>query len=113
MRWRGPPLLQAPWSLPGGSLELRTQREGRDVRAVFLGQLHNHRFPMCCGHSMGKGMGEGVGVWERVGGRGRSFYMIFVYWLERIFEISNHILKNAFSEYKVSQIMFKQLINCL
>ena len=79
------------------------QREGRDIRAVFLGQLHNPCLPMRRGHSMRKG----------VGGRGRSFYTNFVYWLERIFEISNHILKNAFSQYKVSKIMLKRLINCL
>ena len=28
---KGTHLLQAPWSLPGGSLALKTQREGRDV----------------------------------------------------------------------------------
>ena len=44
---------------------------------------------------------------------GRSFYTNLVYWLDRIFEISNHILENAFSQYKVSKIMLKLLINCL
>ena len=47
---KGPHLLQAPWGLPGaslgGSLALRTQREGRDVRAVFIGQLHNYCLPI-------------------------------------------------------------------
>ena len=52
-------------------------------------------------------------VAEGVGGRGRSFYTNFVYWLNRIFEISNHILENAFSQYKVSKVMLKRLINCL
>ena len=41
------------------------------------------------------------------------YNVAMVYWLDRIFEISNHILENAFSQYKVSKIMLKLLINCL
>ena len=52
---KGPHLLQAPWSLLGGSLALRTQREGRDVCAVFIGQLHNYCLPMRMGKVVGSG----------------------------------------------------------
>ena len=37
-----PHLLLPPWNLLGASLELRSQREGRAVRGVDLGQLCNH-----------------------------------------------------------------------
>ena len=52
--------------LSPGSLALRTQREGRDVRAVFIGQLHNYFLPMRRGHSWwwvvgGGGGGDGGG----------------------------------------------------
>ena len=50
-------------------------------------------------------MGGGEG-----GGRGRSFYMILVYWLERIFEICNHILENAFFMYTIFFFFFKYFI---
>ena len=43
----------------------------------------------------------------------QDYNVAMVYWRDRIFEISNHILENAFSQYKVSKIMFKWLINCL
>ena len=42
-----------------------------------------------------------------------DYNVAMVYWLDRIFEISNHILENAFSQYKVSKIMLKLLLNCL
>ena len=42
-----------------------------------------------------------------------DFRVAMVYWLERIFEIRNHIQENAFSLYAISKIMFKRLINCL
>ena len=41
------------------------------------------------------------------------YNVAMVYWLDRIFEISNHILEKPFSQYKVSKIMLKVLINCL
>ena len=58
---KGPHLLQAPWGLPGASLGLRTQREGRDVRAVFIGKLHNYCLPMRRGHSWWWVVGDGGG----------------------------------------------------
>ena len=69
------------------------------------------------------GGGLGVGGWGwGVGGGGlgvggevmlHDFRVAMVYWLERIFEIRNHILENAFSLYTISKIMLKLLINCL
>ena len=63
----------SPGSL-GGSLALRTQREGRDVRAVFIGQLHNYCLPMRRGHSWWWVVGDG-GVGGG-GGWGRPNYML-------------------------------------
>ena len=79
---------------------------------MFIGQLHNYCLPMRRGHSVGKVVGSGG--WG-VGGEVILHYynVAMVYWLDRIFEISNHILENAFSQYKVSRIMLKLLINCL
>ena len=112
--------LEPPWSLPGASLELRSQREDRDVCAVFLGQLRNHCLPMRRGHSLGRGWGGWWGVVRAGWGGGvkgevilHDFRVAMVYWLERIFEIRNHIHENAFSLYTISKIMLKQLINCL
>ena len=107
---KGLHLLQAPWSLPRGSLALRTQREGWDIRAVFIGQLHNYCLPMRRGHSVGKVEGSGGKGGEVIL---HDYNVAMVYWLDGIFEISNHILENAFSQYKVSKIMLKLLINCL
>ena len=53
---------------------LRTQREGRDVRAVFIGQLHNYCLPMRRVHSVGLVVGSG-----RWGVGGRSFYTIIMW----------------------------------
>ena len=53
-----PHLLLPPWNLPGASLELRSQREGRAVRGVDLGQLCNHCLP---GSSVAVGGGGGGG----------------------------------------------------
>ena len=50
-----------PGASLGGSLALRTQREGRDVRAVFIGQLHNYCLPMRRGHSWWWVVGDGGG----------------------------------------------------
>ena len=50
------------------------------------------------------------------GGEGvilHNYNVAMIYWLERIFEIRNHIHANAFSMYTISKIMLKQLINCL
>ena len=59
----------------GGSLALRTQREGRDVRAVFIGQLHNYCLPMRRGHSWWWVVGDGGGGgWGGVGG-GRTVFL--------------------------------------
>ena len=44
---------------PGASLELRSQREGRAVRGVDLGQLCNHCLP---GSSVAVGGGGGGGA---------------------------------------------------
>ena len=67
---------------------------------------------MRSGHSVGKVVGSGglgVGGGEVI----LHYYNVaMVYWLDRIFEISNHILENAFSQYKVSKIVLKLLINC-
>ena len=41
------------------------------------------------------------------------FHVAMVYWLERIFDILNHIHENAFPLYTISKIMLKLLINCL
>ena len=48
------------------------------------------------------------------GERGRGEVMLhdFSVLLERIFEICNHILENAFSLYTISKIMLKLPINC-
>ena len=87
-----------------------SQREGPDVRAVFIGQLHNYCLPMRRGHRVGKVVGSGGWGGEVI----LNYYNVaMVYWLDRIFEISNHILENAFSQCKVSKIMLKLLINCL
>ena len=60
---------------------------------------------------MGKGCGEeGVGKGEVML---HEYNVAMVYWLERIFEIRNHIHENTFSLYTISKIMLKQLINCL
>ena len=60
-----------------------------------------------------KGWGKGGGG----GGKGevmlRDCSVGMVYWLERIFEIRNHIHENAFSLYTISKTMLKRLINCL
>ena len=57
-----PPLPPPPPCSPPCSLTpaFRTQRLGRDFRAVFLGQLHNHCFAVT-------GVGGGVGRGLRVG----------------------------------------------
>ena len=59
----------------------------------------------------------GRGCGERGVGKGEvmlhDLRVAMVYWLERIFEIGNHIHENAFYQYKVSKIMLKLLINCL
>ena len=74
---KGPHLLQAPWASLGGSLALRTQREGRDVRAVFIGQLHNYCLPMRRGHSWWWVVGDGGGgVGGEWGGGGQFFFSI-------------------------------------
>ena len=69
MRCRGsgrvhkvPHLLWPPWNLPGASLELRSQREGRAVRGVDLGQLCNHCLP---GSSVAVVGGGGGAVGDR------------------------------------------------
>ena len=56
--------------------------------------------------SGGWGVGEGEVILH-------YYNVAMVYWLDRIFEISNHILEKAFSQYKVSKIMLKLPINCL
>ena len=58
--------------------------------------------------------GEGWGVWGGGGEVILHYYNVaMVYWLDRIFEISDHILENAFSQYKASKKKLKLLINCL
>ena len=54
------------------------------------------------GHSVGLVVGSGG-----LGGEVILHYynVAMAYWLERIFEIFNHILENAFSQYKVSKVM--------
>ena len=87
---------------------------------MHLGRLYiTHCLPKHHGHSMGKGVGGG-GVWVCVWGGGEkgevilhNYNVAMIYWLERIFEIRNHIHANAFSMYTISKIMLKQLINCL
>ena len=72
---KGPHHPRLPGASLGGSLALRTQREGRDVRAVFIGQLHNYCLPMRRGHSWWWVVGDGGGGgWGGVGG-GRTVFL--------------------------------------
>ena len=103
---KGPHLLQAPWGLP--------QREGRDVRAVFIGQLHNYCLPMRRGHSWWWVVGDGGGCGGGVGEA--KLYAMWGHAVRcRIVQNWNRLgtyTANAFSLHTLSQIV-QQMANKL